>query len=130
MCCVEDNIYYLRRDDCEVSEYNPQSDTWRSIPSLQRDRGYGCRVCCTLDKKIFLLGGGDITCEMLDLCDDDLQWRYIASMNNVHHGDGDAVVIDRMIYVLGGGDTKVLVQVYDVDQGKFIEYLPLFCTGR
>ena len=53
---------------------------------------------------------------MLDLSDDDPHWRYIAQMNSDQYEGGGAVVIERKIYVLGGGDyTKV--EVYDVDQG-------------
>ena len=56
---------------------------------------------------------------MLDLSDDDPQWRYIASMNT-RHLNGVAVVIEKKIYVLGGfGDTSV--EVYDVEQGKYID---------
>ena len=85
------------------------------MPSLQQGRYR--HIVCTLDSKIFVLGGGyGDTCEMLDLSDDDPHWRYIAQMNSGHGGDGGVVVIERKIYVLGGGDyTKV--EVYDVDQG-------------
>ena len=86
-----------------MTEYSPYSDTWRNMPSLQQDRGVNGHHCvCTLDSKIFVLGGdyGEGTsCEMLDLCDVDPQWRYISSMNSQHHG-GAAVVIERKIYVL------------------------------
>ena len=57
---------------------------------------------------------------MLDLSDDDPQWRDIAQMNRRHY-DCDAVVIERKIYVLGGDTTNV--EVYDVDQGILMEYL-------
>ena len=62
----------------------------------------------------------DNTCELLDLSDDDPNWRYIAQMNS-GHGGGGAVVMERKIYVLGGDDTNV--EVYDVDQGILMEYL-------
>ena len=86
------------------------------MPSLQQTR-YDPSLC-TLDNKIFVLGGcgdNDTTCEMLDLSDDDPQWRYIAKMNIGHTGGG-AVVIERKIYVLGG-DAYNSVEVYDTDQG-------------
>ena len=86
------------------------------MPNLQRER-CGHSVC-TLDNKIFVLGGYDTTCEMLDLTDDDPQWRYIAHMNNsLAIG---SVVIGRKIYVLGRGSS---VWVYDVDQGIYIDEL-------
>ena len=65
---------------------------------------------------------GDTSCEMLDLSDDDPHWRYIAKMNNGHYG-GAAVVIERKIYVLGGGTRNV--EVYDVNQGMLMEYLQI-----
>ena len=101
-----------------VAEYNPLTNTWRNMPSLQQKR-YGHSVC-TLDNKIFVLGGdGGYTCEMLDLSDDDPHWRYIAEMNRRHY-DGGAMVIKGKIYVLGGRTTNV--EVYDVDQGKMMKY--------
>ena len=119
VCCVEDNIY-LVGGDIRVTEYNPRTNTWRNMPSLQNAR-YGLSVC-TLDNKIFVLdsdGSAATTCEMLDLSDDDPQWKYIARMNSSHCSD--AVVIERKIYVLGGES----VEVYDVDQGKLMEYLQI-----
>ena len=100
--------------DRRVREYNPRTNTWRNMPSLQRGRS--SHSVCTLDNKIFVLSGygGTFTCEMLDLSDDDLHWRYISVMNSVHYGGG-AVVIERKIYVLSGNTTNV--EEYDVDQG-------------
>ena len=100
-----------------MSEYNPVTDTWRNLPSLQKKRSYGHMVC-SLDNKIFVLGGGyDDTCEMLDLSDDDPHWRYIARMNS-SHDCGGAVVLERRIYLIGGKNTSV--EVYDVDQSILI----------
>ena len=82
----------------------PSLQDWRDGPSV-----------CTLDNKIFVLGGyNNTTCEMLDLSDDDSHWRYISVKNSVHYGGG-AVVIERKIYVLSGNTTNV--EEYDVDQG-------------
>ena len=119
MCCVGGNIYLAGgAGDGRVREYNPRTNTWREMPSLQRGR-YSHSVC-TLDNKIFVLGGvgGSTTCEMLDLSDDDLQWRYIPEMNSIH-SYGGAVVVDRKIYVLGG--TTENVKEYDIDQGIYID---------
>ena len=119
MCCVDDNIYLVGGGDyCRTAaEYNPRTDTWRYLPDLQQGRD-GHRVC-SLDNKIFVLGGGlsvgkDTTCEMLDLRGADPRWRYIASMNTVDRVNG-AVVVGRKIYVLG--NRPAVVEVYDVDQG-------------
>ena len=101
-----------------VTKYDPLSNKWEKMPSLQRSRYGASASICTLDSKIFVLGGycsSGITCEMLDLRDDDLQWIYIAGMKNQHEY-GEAVVIERKIYALGGVTPSV--QVYDVDQGK------------
>ena len=124
MCCVEGNIYLVGGDlDRRVTEYNPRTNTWRNMPSLQTGRTWGYSIC-TLENKIFVLSGrsGRTTCEMLDLSDDDPQWRYMAMMN-IGHYNGDAVGIERKIYVLGGVTT--IVEVYDVDQGMSMEYLQI-----
>ena len=108
--------------DGRVTEYNRLTNTWRNMPSLQRGR-LGPSVC-TLDNKIFVLGGNDTTCEVLDLSDDDSHWRYIAKMNS-NHTDAAAVVIERKIYVLGGNLRLFMnrsVEVYDVNQGILMEY--------
>ena len=122
VCCVEGNIYLIGgdSDDKRVTEYNPRTNTWRTMPSLQEERvGYSV---CTLDNKIFVLGGnGDTTCEMLDLSEDDPHWRYIALMNyNCGYHDS-AVVIEGKIFVLGFETTSF--EVYNVDQGIFMKYI-------
>ena len=116
MCCVDGNIYLCGGHDGDarrVTEYNPQTDTWRKMPSLQQ-RKSELKVC-TLDRKIFALGDPDtdMNCEMLDLSEDDLHWRYIASPNTKNLII-DVVVINKKIYVLAGDK----VEVYDEDQGK------------
>ena len=101
-------------------EYNPSSNTWRVMPSLQDKRWIRDYSVCSLDNKIFVLGGyggGDDTCEMLDLSDDDPQWRFIADMDSEHYSGG-AVVLERRIYLIGGKNTSV--EVYDVDQSILI----------
>ena len=104
--------------DKRVTEYNPRTNTWRNMPSLMEGR-VGHSVC-TLDNKIFVLGGtggGGTTCEMLNLGDNDPQWRYISDMNRDHYGGG-AVVIERKIYVLSARTTNVEMYDVDVDQGR------------
>ena len=91
MCCVEGNIYLVGGDDGDdedddrVTQYNPRTNIWSNMPSLQVGRG-GHSVC-TLDNKIFVLGAdyGGTACQMLDLSDDDPHWRNIANMNNNHY---------------------------------------------
>ena len=108
-------------DRRRVSEYNPRTNTWRHLPSLQKER-FRPSVC-TLDNKIFALGDGS-HCEMLDLSDDDPQWRNIAKLNSLFmHFDGGAVVIEGKIYLLSNNDADV--EVYDVDQGMMRKYLPI-----
>ena len=87
------------------------------MPSLQQSR-IGHSVC-TLANKIFVLGGdcgSATTCEMLDLSEEEPQWRYIANMNSRHHACG-AVVVERKIYALGGD--RDTVDVYDADQDQW-----------
>ena len=96
MCCVKGNIYLVGtpHDRRMVTEYNPRTNTWRYMPSLQKER-WGHTVS-TLDNKIFVLGGGydSATCEMLDLSEDDPQWRYIPEMNSIHF-NASAVVVEK-----------------------------------
>ena len=101
-------------NDDRVTEYNLGTNIWKDMPSLHQQRWR--HSICTLDNKIFVLGGSayDRTYEMLDLRDDDPQWRYVAKMNSGHYGGG-AVVVEGKIY--SAGDTSV--EVYDDDQGKF-----------
>ena len=95
-------------------EYNPRTNTWKNMPSLQEGR-YRSHNVCTLNSKIFVLGGCRTTsCEMMDLSEDDPKWRYIANMDSSHM-DGGAVVVDKKIYVLGGGTNSV--ELYNADQG-------------
>ena len=117
MCCVEDNIYLVGGEDPRrVTKYNPRTNTLTDMPRLQKE--IFCPNVCTLDNKIFVLGRGintDTTCEVLDLSEDDPQWRYTADMNSRH--SGTAVVIERKIYFLAYDKS---VHVYDVDQGIYI----------
>ena len=112
-------------DDRRVTQYNPRTNTWRCMPSLQTGtRGHNV---CTLDNKIFALGGWSgnnfTSGEMLDLGDNNPLWRFMADMNSDHYSGG-AVVVGRKIYVLGGGATTTTnVEVYDVDQGILMKYL-------
>ena len=125
MCCVEGNVYLVGGYDFErvVTKYNSLKNKWENMPSLQRSRYGASASVCTLDNKIFVLGGycSGTTCEMLDLRDDDPHWTYVARMNSVHFGGG--VVIERKIYVLGGNTT--VVEVYDADQGILMKYLQM-----
>jgi len=121
LCCIEDNIYLvggIGDGGRSVTEYNPRSNTWRTMPSLQQGREIDHSVC-TLDKKMFVLGGygHGVTCEMLDLSDDDPQWRFIANMNNSHYSGG-AALIERKVYVMDCYFTEH-VEEYDIDQDQW-----------
>ena len=124
LCCVEDIVYLVGGgtygdDRSIVTEYNPCTNSWRNMPSLLQQR-FRHNVC-TVDNKIFVLGGGyDTTCEMLDLSDDNPKWRYIANMNS-SHDNGGAVVVQNKMYIVGGVNTTK-VEVYDEDQGKLMKY--------
>ena len=105
-----------------VTKYNSLKNKWENMPSLQRSRYGASASVCTLDNKIFVLGGGSVTCEVLDLDDDVPQWRYISSMTCGYQGGG-AVVMEGNIYALGGGYEANNVEVYDIDQGMSLKYL-------
>ena len=119
VCSVEGKIYLVGGGSAgerrKVTEYNPCTDTWRNMPSLQLERDGQVGVC-TLDHKIFVVGA-DNTCEMLDMGEKDPEWKYIANMKGQHH-DASIAILDRKIYVLGGAGTDV--EVYDVDEGIFM----------
>ena len=130
VCCVDGNIYLVEGREgglwgCVanytiVTEYNPRTNTWRVMPRLQEGR-CGHSVC-TLDSKIFALGGYRTTsCEVLDLGEDDPKWRFIASMDSDHSHSGGVLVVNGKIYVLGG-DLDTSVDVYDVDLGMLRRY--------
>ena len=119
MCSIEDRIY-LVDGDRRVKEYNSRTRTWRNMPSLEHRRTLFS--VCTLDNKIFVLGGGSVTCEVLDLDEDDPHWRYISSMSCGYQGGG-AVDMEGNIYALGGGYEANNVEVYDIDQGMSLKYL-------
>ena len=127
MCCVEGKIYLIGGDydDRIVTEYNPRTNNWRNMQRLQTRR-YGGYSVCTLENKIFVLGGfvllddrNNTICEMLDLSDDNPQWRYIAERKSKHRA-GEAAVIENKIYVVG--HVKNSLEVYDVDQGNLMKY--------
>ena len=130
VCCVEGKIYLVGgSDDRRVTEYNPRTNTWRHLPSLQAE-GRNNHIVCTLDNKIFALGGWSgnnfTSGEMLDLGDNNPLWRFMAYMKK-GHCNGGAVVVGRKIYVLGGGATTTTtnVEVYDVDQGILMKFLQI-----
>ena len=110
-------------EDRRVSEYNPRKNTWRNMPGLQKRR-YSDNIVCTLDTKIFALGGQVGTaCEVLDLSGDNPHWKFIASINSKRRKGGVAVLGERKIYLMGGSDTSV--EVYDEDQGILMEFLQI-----
>ena len=116
VCCVEGNIYLVGGlGDRRVTEYNLRTNTWRNMPRFEQARNG--HFVCTLKNKIFVLGGGDPTCEMLDLSDDDPHWKYMDQMNRVHFCGSGAVISERKIYVLGTPNGTPNVEMYDVDQG-------------
>ena len=113
---MEDKIYLVGGYNDKVTEYNPYTNTWRKMPCLLEGRT--SPSVCTLDNKIFVMGGGGYTFEMLDLNDDDPEWRYIAEMNRIIHNDNSAVVIEKNVYVVGGEGSTNSVEVYDADKGR------------
>ena len=126
LCFVDGKIYLVGgrghsvhgREGRLVTEYNPCTNTWRSMPILQQRRSPVHSSVCSVDTKIFVVAGNDKTasCEMLDLSEEYPKWRYIAAMNRSHKGGG-IVPFDKKVYVLGG-HRNTSVEVYDADKGK------------
>ena len=124
---MEGNIYLVggtgtanNPDNGKVTEFNPRTDTWRNMPSLQQMRLD--HSVCTLDSKIFVLGNLflDGACEMLDLSDDDPHWRYVAEKNRRFNNVGHAVVIEKKIYAVGCGG-NIGFEMHE-DEGIIMEY--------
>ena len=88
----------------KVSDYNPRSKNWRRLPSWKRDN------------RLYVLGHGGFRSEVLDLSDDNPEWRKIANTNS-GYDYGAIVMIDRKIYAFGGV-FSLEVEAFDVDQGK------------
>ena len=119
LCSVGGRIYLVGgRDGRKVTEYNPGTNVWKNMPSLQKRRSAHHSVCA-VDNKIFAVSGAgeDTTCEMLDLSDDEPQWKYIANMNSNHKGGG-LVEVDGKIYAIGGYRNSS-VEAYDAKIGIF-----------
>ena len=108
--CVEDIL-----GDKRISEYNPRTNTWRKLPDMR----YGEHdAICTMDNKIFAIGGYDPleNAEMLDLGDNNVSdWTEIANCGRGHYEPGVAAM-DGKIYIVGGEDQSSVV-MYDYSSG-------------
>ena len=109
-----------------VDQYDPTSDTWTSIASMEARRStLGVAV---FNDMIFAVGGFDGSCglntaELLDLSVTGSQeWRPIASMSTRRSSVGVGV-LQGLIFAVGGYDGNsrqclASVEVYNPDQGE------------
>ena len=109
-----------------VDQYDPTSDTWTSIASMEARRStLGVAV---YNDMIFAVGGFDGSCglntaELLDLSATGSQeWRPIASMSTRRSSVGVGV-LQGLIFAVGGYDGNsrqclASVEVYNPDQGE------------
>ena len=109
-----------------VDMYDPTSDTWTSIASMEARRStLGVAV---YNDMIFAVGGFDGSCglntaELLDLSATGSQeWRPIASMSTRRSSVGVGV-LQGLIFAVGGYDGNsrqclASVEVYNPDQGE------------
>ena len=109
-----------------VDQYDPTSDTWTSIASMEARRStLGVAV---FNDMIFAVGGFDGSCglntaELLDLSVAGSQeWRPIASMSTRRSSVGVGV-LQGLIFAVGGYDGNsrqclASVEVYNPDQGE------------
>ena len=109
-----------------VDQYDPTSDTWTSIASMEARRStLGVAV---FNDMIFAVGGFDGSCglntaELLDLSATGSQeWRPIASMSTRRSSVGVGV-LQGLIFAVGGYDGNsrqclASVEVYNPDQGE------------
>ena len=59
---------------------------------------------------------------MIDLNDENPQWKYFADTKTSDHEGGELVVVEKKIYVFGGEHSDT-VEVYDSDKGKHFIYV-------
>ena len=109
-----------------VDMYDPTSDTWSSIASMEARRStLGVAV---FNDMIFAVGGFDGSCglntaELLDMSiTGNQEWRPIASMSTRRSSVGVGV-LGGLIYAVGGYDGNsrqclASVEVYNPEQGK------------
>lgn len=62
VCLQMDDVYLLGGNDGKdwldvVEVYTPARDTWRDVPPMPMERGYGASV--SLDGSIYVMGGGN-----------------------------------------------------------------------
>ena len=83
-----------------------------------------------MDNKIFVVDCDKYpSCEMIDLNDEDPQWKYFTDTNTGDHEGGETVVVEKKIYVFGGENSDN-VEVYDPDKGKHFTTYSLICKNK
>ncbi len=102
----------------DVYVYDSSSESWQTMPSMSAGRGFAAGGI--LDGKIFVVGGknerGELAiCEFFE--SDSNVWRGCPEMSRARAGAGSAVLINRWLYVIGGGlETQAVdSEVYNVE---------------
>ena len=125
-----------------VVEYNPRIKSWRNLPRFQvadeiNDKSYFS--FCVIDSKLYVRSETESEVgpfQVLDLDEDDPQWKQLASPNEDHptgnHGlfPCGVVAVDGSVYIMGGGgDTSVERYDAENDVWSIVSHMPNEPTG-
>ena len=109
---VDDVNKYIKQALSESARFDTAGNTRQEIAPLKEARSYAFGVSKTDENKIFIAGGFGIfrdwlkSCEVYNILTDE--WHFIESLT-VPRAYGKMVLIDEIIYVLGGSSKKPLV---------------------
>ena len=99
----------------------PCSKSWKILPSFASAQDYNAcvKILCNIQNKLYLKTNvfGRSLFQVLNLQDDDSQWKQITPTTK-KHDEASAVVVDDCLYVVGGfGETSV--EKYDAVSDKW-----------
>jgi len=86
----------------DTLEYDPESDSWRELPSMNRARTDATGG--VLENMLFVVGGYDGQNELTD-CEvyhPEMSWSSCPDMLSARSKAGAAVIANHMLYIIGG----------------------------
>lgn len=127
--CTDGQFLYLigglEGDKCKNDFYRfePQTDQWISLPSLQQERNQAAAVY--FDKKIYVFGGSALnrclsSCEIFHLSSN--RWSFGASMKENRRGCG-AILYHDKIFVIGGSNGVTALTTVEIFNPITCEWL-------